>query len=48
MKHFLMALLCVFVGLFTGFLLSEAVITPFLPGTESLSAKNGLVVLTYP
>jgi len=47
MKHFLIGFLCVFVGVVTGVLLSEAVISPFLPGTETLLAKNGLVVLTY-
>lgn len=48
MNHFLIALLCVFVGLLTGLLLSESVITPFLPGTETLLPRNGLVVLTHP
>jgi hypothetical protein len=48
MRHFLIALLCVFVGLLTGLSLSEAVITPFLPGTETLLPKNGLVVLMHP
>lgn len=47
MKHFMIGLLCVFVGVVTGLLLSDAVISPFLPGTETLMAKNGLVVLTY-
>ena len=44
MKHFLIALLCVFAGLLTGLLLSEAVIRPFLPDTETLLPKNGLVI----
>jgi hypothetical protein len=47
MKHFMIGLLCVFVGVVTGLLLSEAVIGPFLPGTDTLLAKNGLIVLTY-
>ncbi len=47
MKHFMIGLLCVFVGVVTGLLLSNAVISPFLPGTEALMAKNGLIVLTY-
>jgi hypothetical protein len=47
MKHFVIGLLCVFVGVLTGLLLSEAVISPFFPGTETVMAKNGLVVLTY-
>jgi len=47
MKHFVIGLLCVFVGVVTGLLLSEAVISPFLPGTETLMAKNGLVVLYH-
>jgi hypothetical protein len=46
-KHFVIALLCVFVGVLTGLLLSEAVISPFFPGAETVMAKNGLVVLTY-
>jgi hypothetical protein len=47
MKHFLIGFLCVFVGVVTGVLLSEAVISPFLPGTETLMAKNGLVILYH-
>lgn len=47
MKHFVIGLLCVFVGVVTGLLLSEAVINPFLPGTETLMAKNGLVILYH-
>lgn len=45
MKHFMIGFLCVLVGVVTGLLLSEAVIGPFLPGTETLLAKNGLVIL---
>jgi len=44
MKHFLVALLCVLVGLSTGLLLSEILIAPFIPGTEILGPRNGLVV----
>ncbi len=46
MKHLAISLACVFVGVLTGLLLSETVISQFLPGTETLLAKNGLVVLT--
>ena len=46
MKHFAISLACVFVGVLTGLLLSETVISQFLPGTETLLAKNGLVVLS--
>jgi hypothetical protein len=45
MKHFAISLACVFVGVLTGLLLSETVISQLLPGTESLLAKNGLVIL---
>ena len=47
MKHIAISLACVFVGVLSGLLLSETVISQFLPGTEALLAKNGLVVLTY-
>ena len=47
MKQFLMALSCLIVGLLTGLLLSNAVTSPFLSGTETLAPKNGLIVETY-
>jgi hypothetical protein len=48
MKHFLLTFLCVFAGMLTGLLLSEAVVGPFLPSTGALLPKNGMVLLTYP
>jgi hypothetical protein len=47
-NHFLMTFLCVFVGMLTGLLLSETVVTTFLPSTQTLLPKNGMVLLTYP
>lgn len=47
MKHYMIGIICVFVGVVTGLLLSEAVISPFLPGPETLLAKNGLVILYH-
>ena len=47
-KHFLITFLCVFVGMLTGLLLSETVVTTFLPSTQTLLPKNGIVILTYP
>ena len=47
MKQLLVTLSCVIVGLLTGLLLSNAVISPFLSGTDSLAPENGLIVETY-
>ena len=47
MKQFFMALSCVVVGLLTGLLLSNAVISPLLASTETVAPKNGLIVQTY-
>lgn len=47
MKHFMIGFLCVFVGVVTGLLLSEAVLSLFLPGTDTLLAKNGLVLMYH-
>ncbi len=47
MKRTFIALLCAFVGMIIGLLLSEAVISPILPHAETLQPKNGLVIETY-
>ena len=47
-NHFFMTFLCVFVGMLTGLLLSETVVTTFLPSTQTLLPKNGMVLLMYP
>jgi hypothetical protein len=47
MKQFLMALSCVIVGLLTGVLLSNAIISPLLSNTDIIEPKNGLIVQTY-
>lgn len=45
MKHFLIVLLCVVVGLLAGFVLSHAVIDLFLPGTETVTLASDYIVL---
>jgi len=45
MKHVLIVLLCVVVGLLAGFLLSHAAISLFLPGTEALTLASDYIVL---
>jgi hypothetical protein len=45
MKHALIVLLCVVVGLLAGFLLSHAAISLFLPSTEALTLASDCIVL---
>jgi len=45
MKHVLIVLLCVVVGLLAGFWLSQAAITLFLPNTETLTLASDYIVL---
>ena len=45
MKHVLMVLLCVVVGLLAGFFLSHAAISLFLPSTGALTLASDCVVL---
>jgi len=45
MKHVLIALLCVVVGLLAGFLLSRAAISLFLPRTETFTLASDYIVL---
>jgi hypothetical protein len=45
MKHVLIVLLCVVVGLLAGFFLSHAAISLFLPSTEALTLASDCIVL---
>jgi hypothetical protein len=45
MKHVLIVLLCVVVGLLAGVLLSHAAVNLFLPSTETLTLQSDYVVL---
>jgi hypothetical protein len=45
MKHVLMVLLCVVVGLLAGFFLSHAAISLFVPSTGALTLASDCVVL---
>ena len=45
MKHVLIVLLCVVVGLLAGFLLSQAAISLLLPGTETFTVASDYIVL---
>jgi hypothetical protein len=43
-KHVLIVLLCVVLGLLAGFLLSQAAISLFLPGTETFTLASDYIV----
>jgi hypothetical protein len=45
MKHVLIVLLCVVVGLLAGFLLSHTAIGLFLPSTETVTLASDYIVL---
>ena len=45
MKHVLIVLLCVVVGLLAGLLLSQAAISLFLPGMETFTLASDYIVL---
>jgi len=45
MKHVLIVLSCVVAGLLAGFLLSHAVMSLFLPGTEAFTLASDYIVL---
>jgi hypothetical protein len=45
MKHVLIVLLCVVVGLLAGFLLSQAAISLFLPGMETFTVASDYIML---